>query len=181
MKKPELKPCPFCGGEAEVVSHISFFDQLFFGVKCLYCGIQTSQYYREPTPAIKIWNTRTVPEEKTRRYDMTAEEAIKFMDTSISTDLFRTNVQTMPEKTTENVQEIDDMTPMDAWRIISANMQQLYKRRKAENPNPDWKGYTDAEIRAEVICFKALQEMQKKENESNAKTPTQKEKTAKTK
>ena len=53
------------------------------------------------------------------------------------------------------------MTPMEAWHIISANLMQLYKMRRAEYPN--FKGYTDAEVEAEVICFKALEEMQKKE------------------
>lgn len=53
------------------------------------------------------------------------------------------------------------MTPMEAWHIISANMQHLYKIRRSMNPN--FKGYTDAEVEAEVICFKALEEMQEKE------------------
>lgn len=39
------------------------------------------------------------------------------------------------------------MTPMEAWRVISANMAELYKRRKTEC----YKGYTDADIEAEVI------------------------------
>ena len=57
------------------------------------------------------------------------------------------------------------MTPMEAWHIISANMMQLYKIRRANNPN--FKGYTDAELEAEVICFKALglMEQQEKQNE----------------
>lgn len=46
------------------------------------------------------------------------------------------------------------MTPMEAWRIISANLWELYKRRRADNPN--YKGYTDADVEAEVIAFMAL-------------------------
>ena len=46
------------------------------------------------------------------------------------------------------------MTPMEAWRIISANLWELYKRRRADNPNYD--GYTDADVEAEVVAFKAL-------------------------
>lgn len=48
------------------------------------------------------------------------------------------------------------MTPMQAWRVISANLAELYKRRKSNA----YKGYTDADIEAEVIAFKALQEME---------------------
>ena len=47
------------------------------------------------------------------------------------------------------------MTPMEAWHIISANLATLYKMRKDDK----FKGYTDVEVEAEVICFKALQEM----------------------
>ena len=56
---------------------------------------------------------------------------------------------------------------MEAWHIISANMMQLYKMRRAENPN--FKGYTDAEVEAEVICFKALEQMEKQEKENENK------------
>jgi len=59
------------------------------------------------------------------------------------------------------------MTPMEAWHIISANLMQLYKWRRANNPN--FKGYTDAEVEAEVICFKALEEMQEKEKQNGKK------------
>lgn len=51
------------------------------------------------------------------------------------------------------------MKPMEAWHIISANLNQLYKMRRDEN----FKGYVDAETEAEVICFKALQEMERSE------------------
>ena len=47
---------------------------------------------------------------------------------------------------------------MQAWRVISANLAELYKRRKSDA----YKGYTDADIKAEVIAFKALQEMEER-------------------
>jgi hypothetical protein len=47
------------------------------------------------------------------------------------------------------------MTPMEAWGIISANLMELYKLKKTDT----FKGYVDADVEAEVICFKALQEM----------------------
>ena len=50
------------------------------------------------------------------------------------------------------------MTPMEAWRIISANLENLYKRRRDDK----FKGYTDAEVEAEVICFQALKLMEER-------------------
>lgn len=52
------------------------------------------------------------------------------------------------------------MTPIEAWGIISANLANHYKVRRAMYPND--KGYTDAEVEAEVICFQALKEMQER-------------------
>ena len=49
------------------------------------------------------------------------------------------------------------MTPMEAWGIISANLNSHYKLRRSMYPNS--KGYTDAETEAEIICFRALKEM----------------------
>lgn len=48
------------------------------------------------------------------------------------------------------------MTPMEAWRIISANLLELYKRRRTDK----FKGYTDSETEAEVIVFMALKKME---------------------
>lgn len=52
------------------------------------------------------------------------------------------------------------MTPMEAWHIISANLNDHYKARRAMYPTS--KCYTDAEIEAEVMCFQALKEMQER-------------------
>lgn len=54
----ELKPCPFCGGEAEVVTHpfVPQFD--VFGVECTRCGSGTSQNYATKIGAIGAWNKR---------------------------------------------------------------------------------------------------------------------------
>ncbi len=52
------------------------------------------------------------------------------------------------------------MTPLEAWHIISANLNDHYKARRALYPTR--KGYTEAEIEAEVICFQALKEMQER-------------------
>ena len=57
------------------------------------------------------------------------------------------------------------MKPLEAWRVISANLTDLYKMRRALN-NTD-KGYTDTDVEAEIVCFMAL-----KEAEERSKQPT---------
>lgn len=48
----ELKPCPFCGGEAELYN-----DEGLWKVQCEDCEASTGQYYM-PENAIAAWNTR---------------------------------------------------------------------------------------------------------------------------
>lgn len=52
------------------------------------------------------------------------------------------------------------MSPLDAWHVISANLSHLYKMRRTAC----YKGYVEADTKAEVIAFKALQEMEEREN-----------------
>ena len=52
MKDKKLKPCPFCGGEAEVLDHINYY------VGCSNCGVSTKGYGKE-IKAVTAWNTRT--------------------------------------------------------------------------------------------------------------------------
>ena len=55
------------------------------------------------------------------------------------------------------------MTPKEAWSIISANLALLYSiRKELLQRGEGYKGYTDADLEAEVVCFKALQEMQER-------------------
>ena len=49
----ELKPCPFCGGEAEKEWGIPSI----FWIKCTGCGVEGSQH-GSLEEAIKAWNTR---------------------------------------------------------------------------------------------------------------------------
>ncbi len=51
------------------------------------------------------------------------------------------------------------MRPLDAWHVISANLAHLYKMRRIAC----YKGYVEADTMAEVITFKALQEMEERE------------------
>ena len=49
--KPELKPCPFCGGE------IRLFDTGYFWWTCKGCGVCSKGYYSKEK-AIEAWNRR---------------------------------------------------------------------------------------------------------------------------
>lgn len=51
------------------------------------------------------------------------------------------------------------MSPLDAWHIISANLAHLYKMRRTAC----YRGYVDVDTEAEVIAFKALDEMNQRE------------------
>ena len=50
----------------------------------------------------------------------------------------------------------EDMTPMEAWGIVSANLMELYKKRNEMNIKP----FTDEDIHAEAICFMALRDFE---------------------
>lgn len=60
---PKLKPCPFCGGEAEIYGGL--IDG--YGVQCLSCFSSTTEFegvrgdYEDTAipKAITAWNTRT--------------------------------------------------------------------------------------------------------------------------
>lgn len=49
----ELKPCPFCGGEARINQYL---DSLFW-VRCFECGAEIQAFSTEEEAA-KLWNTR---------------------------------------------------------------------------------------------------------------------------
>lgn len=51
----KLKPCPFCGGEAEFISGVGFFC-----VSCSFCCGETN-LYNTGQEAIEAWNKRNQP------------------------------------------------------------------------------------------------------------------------
>ena len=55
----ELKPCPFCGGEAEYYSDCDMVK-----VHCSVCGANTSGWFDEPEEATADWNRRAVVGDK---------------------------------------------------------------------------------------------------------------------
>ena len=58
----ELKPCPFCGGEAEVRK----FTATMVFVQCKSCLAGTSAFVSEPEP-VKVWNRRYTVFSKLRK------------------------------------------------------------------------------------------------------------------
>lgn len=65
----ELKPCPFCGGEACIQRHefIGYADT--FGVVCLDCCCETRQFFETKKEAIEAWNRRAERSEDGRKAD----------------------------------------------------------------------------------------------------------------
>jgi len=55
----ELKPCPFCGGEAETLTAESMYGGYLFGIMCNDCCSRGDIYDTE-AEAIEAWNTRAV-------------------------------------------------------------------------------------------------------------------------
>lgn len=53
----ELKPCPFCGGEAEMLTAESMHGGNLYGVMCDYCAGRADVYDTE-AEAIAAWNSR---------------------------------------------------------------------------------------------------------------------------
>lgn len=57
----ELKPCPFCGGEAEILTAESMHGGYLFGIMCNDCCSRGDVYDNE-AEAIAAWNTRAAME-----------------------------------------------------------------------------------------------------------------------
>ena len=58
----ELKPCPLCGGKAELVYIDRHYRECF--VKCLKCKVEQGHVYRSKQSAITAWNRRKYDEER---------------------------------------------------------------------------------------------------------------------
>ena len=63
-KLVDLKPCPFCGGEADVIEHLFHGLDSSYGLQCKKCEAETYQFYRSEEKAIKAWNSRAGEEDK---------------------------------------------------------------------------------------------------------------------
>ena len=76
----DLKPCPFCGGEAETENrHNRYTD--WWEVKCTDCNASLNERYEYEFEAVDAWNTRKPMEavvakleKKSKEYTKKAEE-----------------------------------------------------------------------------------------------------------
>lgn len=74
MMAEKLKPCPFCGGEAEIKRY-TFCRTDSFYVGCSRCNVtQTANVYFSEKESIEAWNTRKPME----RIVEQLEEAIEY-------------------------------------------------------------------------------------------------------
>ena len=58
---PKLKPCPFCGKKAKVLTWSLFGmknTKEYYSVSCPGCDINTDNSFTTELKAIKRWNTR---------------------------------------------------------------------------------------------------------------------------
>ena len=73
MNEIKLLPCPFCGGEAELLKGLCELDNY---VMCLKCRCKT-KLYNTKEAAIKAWNTRKPMERILERLEEGQEECYK--------------------------------------------------------------------------------------------------------
>ena len=62
MTAPKLKPCPFCGCKARLITHKTGEDSEEAYILCTYCNTQGEHFEDAYAPvyhAIAAWNTRT--------------------------------------------------------------------------------------------------------------------------
>ena len=54
----DLKPCPFCGGEAQMQYHEFDGYERTYGVICVDCMVQFDTFFLLEEEAVKAWNSR---------------------------------------------------------------------------------------------------------------------------
>lgn len=60
----DLKPCPFCGGEAMIVEHTFYELNPTYGIYCKNCEAKTRQFYKTEEDAAEAWNRRANNDKK---------------------------------------------------------------------------------------------------------------------
>lgn len=68
--KNALKPCPFCGGEANVIEHRFHGLDSSYGLQCKKCKAETYQFYESEEKAIEAWNRRAGEERRVSMSDL---------------------------------------------------------------------------------------------------------------
>ena len=63
MSKQKLKPCPFCGGEANIMH----MDGYPYWVYCEDCGVKVYGRILDKEESIRAWNRRAKDEKSTQK------------------------------------------------------------------------------------------------------------------
>ncbi|EEO27131.1 Lar family restriction alleviation protein [Oxalobacter paraformigenes] len=85
MKKPKLKPCPFCGGKAHVNTDTNWQFDFEARVFCANCENVEFSAISEESPedaenlAIETWNTRVYPTEVQAAIDRTVAAPVRIL------------------------------------------------------------------------------------------------------
>lgn len=64
MPSPELKPCPFCGGEAHIHRAYGNAAHWYFTPHCPVCRFEFAHEYKTMQEAVAAWNRRAGEEKK---------------------------------------------------------------------------------------------------------------------
>ena len=69
----ELKPCPFCGGEADLNNvSVKLGEQWLWSIECVECGVFIDR--EEKDYVIKAWNTRKPMERIVERLEQQKQQ-----------------------------------------------------------------------------------------------------------
>lgn len=77
----KLLSCPFCGGEASLLTHKDLKNRMYYYVECSgnNCLIEPFTYYAsDKEEVIKLWNTRKPMERVVERLEETKDKDIVF-------------------------------------------------------------------------------------------------------
>ena len=72
----ELRRCPFCGGEAEIVE----LGKHVWSPRCMQCECKLNQVYRTQQQAIEAWNRREPMDKIVEQLEIEKERALELFD-----------------------------------------------------------------------------------------------------
>ena len=122
MSNKELKPCPFCGGEAKIYEA----SEEDFRVGCIRCHTWSDYYFTEDE-AIKAWNRRNYPEKQ----DSSIGE--KIIDAIIENKLFSVINPRTNKEIKETLIVWSSMTNEILEAVIAKEFFKSRKNRRIEN------------------------------------------------
>lgn len=83
MSKVKLLPCPFCGGEADLVEYMRKLDCKKFAVECRNIECPTlpcTEWHLDKEEAIKAWNIRKPMDDIVKLLEESKENNYRYTD-----------------------------------------------------------------------------------------------------